>query len=265
MKNIISINFTNSGAVDLVTRLNTGTNELWVSVQDANGGNIDLGTGSTVSITSDNFSYQINSALWVGADALTIEISKSSTTYTYTINKVDELAGDIYIQKNSATVFTLVKKQDSRRELTDFFYPVGSYYETTDTTFDPNVTWGGTWELEAEGLVHISSGENYAVTSNSKDGGDTTHRHEGSSNGGDLRAAIGSPNGDASRLGFIATGASNPVTGQSMGNCTYRVPASTSSVASGGTFSHYTPVYGYTSTKSNMQPYKIVNRWHRTA
>ena len=29
----------------------------------------------------------------------------------------------------------------------DLFYPVGSYYETSDSTFDPNVTWGGTWVL----------------------------------------------------------------------------------------------------------------------
>lgn len=28
------------------------------------------------------------------------------------------------------------------------YYPVGSYYETSDTSFDPNVTWGGTWISE---------------------------------------------------------------------------------------------------------------------
>lgn len=150
-------------------------------------------------------------------------------------------------------------------EMMDYIYPVGCYFETTDTDFDPNQTFGGTWELEDPGLVHVSAGTGYTVTTNAKDGGAVEHRHEGTSNGGDLRAAIGSPNGDATRLGFIATGAANPVTGASMGNCTYRVPGGGGSVASGGTFSHYTPVYGYTSTKSNMPPYKIVNRWHRTA
>lgn len=30
----------------------------------------------------------------------------------------------------------------------DAFYPVGSYYETSDTTFDPNISWGGTWTSE---------------------------------------------------------------------------------------------------------------------
>jgi len=28
------------------------------------------------------------------------------------------------------------------------FYPVGSYYETSDTSFDPNTAWGGTWVQE---------------------------------------------------------------------------------------------------------------------
>ena len=31
----------------------------------------------------------------------------------------------------------------SKSDLLDFFYPVGSYYETSDSTFDPNSSWGG--------------------------------------------------------------------------------------------------------------------------
>lgn len=34
------------------------------------------------------------------------------------------------------------------RALFDFIHPVGSYYETSDTSFDPNTTWGGTWSSE---------------------------------------------------------------------------------------------------------------------
>lgn len=33
-------------------------------------------------------------------------------------------------------------------------YPVGSYYETSDTSFDPNTTWGGTWESASTGRWH---------------------------------------------------------------------------------------------------------------
>ena len=43
------------------------------------------------------------------------------------------------------------------------FYPVGSYYETSDTSFDPNVAWGGTWELETQGQVHISAGSSLSL------------------------------------------------------------------------------------------------------
>lgn len=39
----------------------------------------------------------------------------------------------------------LQKKLDSGGGILNMFYPVGSYYETSDDTFDPNVRWGGTW------------------------------------------------------------------------------------------------------------------------
>lgn len=46
------------------------------------------------------------------------------------------------------------------RALFDFIHPVGSYYETSDTSFDPNVTWGGTWEKS----THISEEESLLYT-----------------------------------------------------------------------------------------------------
>ena len=56
--------------------------------------------------------------------------------------------------------------------LIDVFYPVGSYYDTSDPTFDPNVAWGGEWELEDEGLVHIGAGYNYIIGAT---GGEESH------------------------------------------------------------------------------------------
>ena len=40
--------------------------------------------------------------------------------------------------------------------LLDVFYPVGSYYETSDTSFDPNVTWGGTWAEDSAGRTTVA-------------------------------------------------------------------------------------------------------------
>lgn len=141
--------------------------------------------------------------------------------------------------------------------LTDFFYPVGSYYETSDITFNPNVSFGGTWELEVEGQVHVSAGTGYTVSgasSNRTDGGATTsatgnhtltisempsHSHGSGASG----YVNGTPYGWASL----------PSTGD---HIAYR---SWATDAAGGGAAHN---HGSVST---MQPYIVVNRWHRTA
>lgn len=40
----------------------------------------------------------------------------------------------------------------------DKIYPIGSYYETSDETFDPNVSWGGYWIKDTDGLVTVGAG-----------------------------------------------------------------------------------------------------------
>lgn len=50
----------------------------------------------------------------------------------------------------------------------DTLYPLGSYYETTDTTFNPALAgWPGTWILESGGYTHVSAGTGYTVDSGS--------------------------------------------------------------------------------------------------
>ena len=36
-------------------------------------------------------------------------------------------------------------------KILDMFYPVGSYYETSDKDFNPNKVWGGTWVKMTDG------------------------------------------------------------------------------------------------------------------
>ena len=104
-------------------------------------------------------------------------------------------------------------------------YPVGCYFETTDAFFNPNITFGGTWELEQEGLVHVSGstgvGVQYPVsTATIKDGGDVT------------KTTGGAVAGTGSNWGIVAN--------------------------QGAAFAH-------THEVNVMQPYKNVFRWHRTA
>lgn len=41
--------------------------------------------------------------------------------------------------------------------LLDIFYPIGSYYETSNTNFNPNSSWGGTWVEDSKGLVTVGA------------------------------------------------------------------------------------------------------------
>lgn len=52
----------------------------------------------------------------------------------------------------------LQKEIDS---IIDKIYPVGSYYETSDDSFNPNISWGGTWVEETDGSVLICQGKYY--------------------------------------------------------------------------------------------------------
>ena len=147
-------------------------------------------------------------------------------------------------------------------------YPVGSYYETSDSTFNPNISWGGTWVLEAEGLVHIGAGSNYTI-------GDT---------GGEVDHTLTvNEMPSHTHIQDSHNHAQNPHS--------HQIKEQASSVASGSKYARprtesYSGSYGYVTSSvtatniaatatnqntgggqphNNMQPYKVVNRWHRTA
>lgn len=125
------------------------------------------------------------------------------------------------------------------KSIFDIFYPVGSYYETSDNTFDPNTAWGGTWVLEAEGNVHIGAGTNYTIGNT---GGEATHTLTVNEIPSHTHKT-----GIQNTAGALGTGSSTAYVyfDQSTGYDT---------TATGGGQAH-----------NNMPPYIVVNRWHRTA
>lgn len=146
------------------------------------------------------------------------------------------------------------------RALFDFIHPVGSYYETSDTSFNPNTTWGGTWVLETEGQVHISAGSNYAVSgalTNTSDGGEETHTLTID----EMPSHSHNP-ANGTGYAFVETNADSTLSRRSAGGST-----TSNYVTSTQAF------YRHTATNSKgggdahniMQPYIVVNRWHRTA
>lgn len=167
--------------------------------------------------------------------------------------------------------------------LMNIFYPVGSYYETSDTTFDPNTTWGGTWVLETAGQVHVSAGTGYTIAgalSNTTDGGSPyvqAHTHAVATqpkipahahNLGTGRQFVtrsdhsdgvgerGAANGTAFYAPSINKsdnwyGAATTASSGGGGSCTGTVIGAVSGATTGNS--------------GNMPPYIVVNRWHRTA
>ena len=59
-----------------------------------------------------------------------------------------------------------LKLQKQIDELIDKIYPIGSYYETSDENFDPNVSWGGYWIKDTSGLVTVGASINGTIGAN---------------------------------------------------------------------------------------------------
>ena len=131
--------------------------------------------------------------------------------------------------------------------INNLIYPIGTYYETSDLNFDPNVMWGGTWELDEDGTVLVSkssaTGSKFNVDLGTVVGEEThtltvaempSHKHSISY----IKSNI-TPLTDAGVSGYNGNN-------QGIG--------STSVDSTGGGKAH-----------NIIQPSKIVNRWHRTA
>ena len=78
------------------------------------------------------------------------------------VTSVNGQTGDVTVTERSV------------KQLIDIIYPVGTYYETTDNTFNPNTAWAGTtWQKITDGRVLIAGGGDYTVGSNY---GEKTHK-----------------------------------------------------------------------------------------
>ena len=128
----------------------------------------------------------------------------------------------------------------------DAAHPVGSYIETSDTSYDPNESLVGTWILENDGTVLVSKSN---VT--------------GSIFNADIGTIVGEEEHTLTvnempdhRHGILVEGQG--------GSSEYALGV-LSSGAGGGFNTIYSNNNGNGQAHNNVQPSKIVNRWHRTA
>lgn len=135
--------------------------------------------------------------------------------------------------------------------LLNFFYPVGTIYETTSTDLDTTTKmaahFGGTWEVYASGRVLVAKSADTEFDTIGKMGGDKTH----------TLTIAEMPNHDHLVSPKMASG---------NGDTTSEVNYLTPSWANIQHFSDWkTGANGGDQPHNNLQPYIVVYRYRRTA
>ena len=159
-----------------------------------------------------------------------------------------DLAGNLQNQINA------IKSEQS--QLLQRVYPIGSLY-ISESTVSPATLFGfGRWE-KVEDRFLIGAGRNTPIKSS---GGSKTHSH-GNKNGrnGNLAAAIGATNNNASTIGFKAA---NDTDLGAVGNATYVIAGTSTGFT---WWNHFTQVVGQTAEDGTLPPYYAVNIWKRVS
>lgn len=147
-----------------------------------------------------------------------------------------------------------VKKSSLAKSLLDFFYPVGTIYETTssdlDTTTKMNNHFGGTWEAYGSGRVLVAKSADTEFDTIGETGGTKTHTHT-------LEDGY-------AKIGIHGTQIFQDQ--DANGTYTYDRYATIGSVVGGSdTTARSSELGGSTDSSSNLQPYIVVYRYRRTA
>lgn len=155
---------------------------------------------------------------------------------------------------NTTTPINATNLNDMQKLLVDLIYPVGSYYHTSDSEFNPNTAWGGTWVLENDGTNLVSKSNETGSIFNADIGiivGEEKHNHA-------LNSAYAMIGTDASSNTLDSI--------KYVEGYTYNSLAKAQSFSfTSGTTTSATALGGQTDSSNNVQPSKITNRWHRTA
>lgn len=171
-----------------------------------------------------------------------------------------------HIEQGIADAHEMLEPTALAEALLNIFRPVGTYYETSDTTFNPNTAWGGTWVLETEGLVHVSAGTNYPVSANAQDGGVTEVALTAAQSGTQEQSVTTESAGAHTHAYSYANRSKFEESGSGTSHYQHSGYSSVATT-SAGAHTHNLTVAEKDALEAhtNMQPYKNVNRWHRTA
>lgn len=174
------------------------------------------------------------------------------------------IIANITISSSTSSITTsLIKNKKAISGLLDIFYPVGAYYETSDTSFDPNISWGGTWAEDSSGRVLVAK-DNSTFSTVGSTGGSEKHHHEF---GLQLPTHYGSGGWEDNDTGMLYYDSdNNPSLGAKENVATSANDFNAGAISSAASQSSAVRrFYGGTKYDTTLQPYVVIKRWHRTA
>lgn len=129
-----------------------GEQEHQLTIREMPGHNHSLvyrDTQTTQSTTRDTLTTVSWSNKW---REITTTVLPMGSNYPHN-NMQPYLVTNFIIKAKEPQVSNIIKSIDAEAMLLDIFYPVGSYYDTSDENFNPNTVWGGSWTLEEGNLT----------------------------------------------------------------------------------------------------------------
>lgn len=228
----------------------------WVTIQDR-----DLSIEIEAQIVEVTTTLQNNEII----NDITFEYGKANKTEIKDIRKisasVEEISNNIkYIDKKIS-------------DLLNMFYPVGSVYETMDSSFDPNKKWGGTWErIKGRVLVGVDENDDDFKTAN-KVGGEKTHKlsisempsHSHSASKKSLKGGVNNISGQGKTWGLTSSGIFS-----NLGDTNGFYPTSKNTTTNykdgfylDATHTHTIGNTGEGNAHNNLQPYVTCFIWKR--
>lgn len=193
----------------------------------------------------------VNSAIATERDA---RISADNTINQKLTQETTNIKNEI--NKISSDISSLT---DAINEYWKTLYPVGSIYISTNPTFNPNTSWGGTWSQTASGRCLIGANDTYPLGTT---GGSATHTHDTKDH---ILTELEMPS-HLHRFSKPAWTNSEYQSGSKYLSSYGYSNASTETFGTtdrtGGNKAHN---HGETTESSTLQPYLAVYMWKRTA
>lgn len=171
-------------------------------------------------------------------------VSKAKVNISGTIYEVEPE------QYSGSTPLSAANLNKMQKNIYNMMHPVGSYYETDNIEFDPNIAWVGTWVLENDGTVLVSKSNEEKSIFNDNIGkvvGYEKHQL--------TKEELPNYNLSSSGVSWAGGHSGNVAQANSQNQYCQNAWLGEKAINLGGK----------NQAHSIVQPSKIINRWHRTA